>query len=312
MGQAHLIAAAAPGLLEVGAPQFAICSQNDIGLNSPPTDFRVMPDGRILVYAPGQLALGDGFRWEVFQQEPYDARIFGAGVAIDHEGGVYTDMRDGFGKVEFQENGRWHVRLMAPWQGNEGERMPALLSVIQDGDDWYWHGESGPLVGWQPGSSPRVLGRADTIEHAFRLGDSSYLSDRTSGQLFKLKNGTMEAVAVLPEISVNETITCSAPLGEGRLLVGTYAHGLWVFDGSKAVPFVHDGLLSSEVRVNSICEVPGGLYAAAVENHGVIFFDVHGRTVQVLDSAIDHRLTHVRRRRTNTAKSLVRRMWTNR
>jgi PAS domain S-box-containing protein len=294
-GQAHLIGAAAPGLLEVGAPQFAISSQNDIGLNAPPTDFRVMPDGQVLVYAPGQLALGDGLRWEVFQQESHEGQAFGTAVAVDRDGGVYTCMPDGFGKVEFKENGKWRVRLVAPWQGNEAVHSPNLLSVIQDGDDWYWHGGSGPLLGWRPGVTPRVLGRADTFEHAFRLGDASYLSDRTSGQLFKLNGETMQAVAFLPEISVSETITCSAPFGEGRLLVGTYAHGLWVFDGFKAVPFVHDGLLSTEVRINAICEVPGGLYAAAVENYGVVFFDAQGRTMQVLDSAVDHRLTHVRR-----------------
>ncbi|MBK9990354.1 MAG: PAS domain S-box protein [Verrucomicrobia bacterium] len=222
-------------------------------------------------------------------------QIFGTAVAVDHEGGIYTGMPDGFGKVEFQENGRWRVTPLAQWQGNDAARVPTLFSVIQEGDDWFWHGGSGPLVGWRPGDSPQILGRADTIEHAFRLGDASYLSDRTTGQLFRLKAGAMESVAFLPTISVNETITCSAPFGEGRLLVGTYAHGLWVFDGSRAVPFVRDGLLGSEVRINAVCEVPGGQYAAAVENHGVVFFDAQGRTLQVLSRTVDHRLTHVRR-----------------
>jgi PAS domain S-box-containing protein len=295
LGQAHNIASSAPGLLEAGVPQFTIRSQGELGLNSPPTDFRVLPDGRILVYAPGQLSLGDGTRWEVFHRTASSPQTFGTAVAVDHDGAIYTNVTDGFGKVEFLENGRWQVNIVAPWQPEERASMPVLYSVLQDGPHWYWHGESGPLVGWRPGETARVLGRADTVEHAFELNGESYLSDRTSGQLFKLTPAGMQPVVFRPEISVHETITSSAPFGPGRLLVGTYAHGLWIFDGSTAEPFVRSWLLGADVRINAICQVEGGYYAAAVENFGIVFFDAQGRVVQVLDKEVDHRLSHVRR-----------------
>src|SRR5690606_29138400 len=43
-----------------------------------------------------------------------------------------------------------------------------------------------------------------------------------------------------------------------------------------------------------LCETEGGYFAAAVENVGIVFFDRQGRILQVLDRALDHRLSHVR------------------
>ncbi len=62
--QGREIAGVAAGVLEVGAPQFAIRGAETLGLASPPTDLHVMPDGRILIFAAQQIAIGDGVRWE--------------------------------------------------------------------------------------------------------------------------------------------------------------------------------------------------------------------------------------------------------
>ena len=37
------------------------------------------------------------------------------------------------------------------------------------------------------------------------------------------------------------------------------------------------------------------MLAAAVENHGIVFFDREGRTIQALTRALDHRLSGVKR-----------------
>lgn len=58
--QVQPMAAAPTGLSEVGALPFVILGAESLGLASPPTDIRLMPDGRVLVIAPTQLAWAMG------------------------------------------------------------------------------------------------------------------------------------------------------------------------------------------------------------------------------------------------------------
>ena len=292
--QAHRIAPAAPGLLEVGAPFFAVRGYEALGLNSPPTDLHVLPDGRILVLAGGQLALGDGVRWEVFQQAAGDPPLASTAVAVDANGRIFAGSEGGFGRIEFQDNGQWRLRFAAAWPADISPRPPLMRVAIQLGDEWYWHGDSGPLVAWRPGETPRVLGQADVIDSVLRLGEARYFSDRTSGALWRVDGAAMEPVPYSDSISINATLTCGTAFDPGRLLVGTYARGLMVFDGIRTRPFAASGPLADGVRINSLCATEGGYFAAAVENLGVVFFDRQGRTVQVLDRRLDHRLSHVR------------------
>src|SRR5262245_48767020 len=64
---------AGQGLREAGVPPYSITGADAIGLDTPPTDLRLLPDGRVLVVSERQLAIGDGVRWQVFNQAPDDA-----------------------------------------------------------------------------------------------------------------------------------------------------------------------------------------------------------------------------------------------
>jgi signal transduction histidine kinase/CheY-like chemotaxis protein len=173
-------------------------------------------------------------------------------------------------------------------------RAPVLHSAIQVGDDWFWHGDSGPLVAWRPGQSARVLGRADTIEQVFRLHDAVYMSDRTNGRLWRFTPQAMEPVEFTTDISSRDTLTSAVPFGPEQLLVGTYARGLKLFNGAVTQPFPNTGHLDEGARINALCETVAGLYVAAVENYGLVFFDRQGRTLQVLDRLLDNQLSHIR------------------
>ena len=78
--QTRYIDASAPDLIEAGAPLFEVRSYQTLGLDAPPTDLHVLPDGRLLLVAGHQLAIGDGVRWERFQQAANDP-LAPAGVA---------------------------------------------------------------------------------------------------------------------------------------------------------------------------------------------------------------------------------------
>ena len=65
--RAELMPAALPGLAEAGVPSYLVLGPEGMGLSSSPIDLHLLPDGRLLVVAAQEIAIGDGVRWETFR-----------------------------------------------------------------------------------------------------------------------------------------------------------------------------------------------------------------------------------------------------
>jgi signal transduction histidine kinase/CheY-like chemotaxis protein len=293
--QAHRINGAPPGLIETGAPHFEVRSYQALGLDAPPTDLHVLPDGKLLLVAGPQIAIGDGVRWERFQQAADNVPSAARTVAVDADGTIYMGIAGGFAQVVFGADGRWRPRFTASCAEGEFAHPPFLHTVIQIGNEWFWHGDAGVLVSWHPGQTARVVGRGDTIEDVFRWRGAFYMSDRTNGRLWRLTGQSAEPVQFHAEISARDTATSAVTLDTDQLLVGTYGHGAQLFDGAVMRPFPNTGHLNEGARINALCSTAGGLYAAAIESFGLVFFDSKGRTVEVLDHSLDQQLNHIQR-----------------
>jgi signal transduction histidine kinase/CheY-like chemotaxis protein len=176
-----------------------------------------------------------------------------------------------------------------------GLESNVLLYFTECGDRWFWHGGSGAVVEWRPGANARIAGRISATTLVFALGDQIFASSRSSGELFRLGPDGQERMVFERQLLASDTVTCSAPLRDGELLVGTTGAGLQVFDGNSVRPFAASGMLGAGRRINDLREAGPGLFAAAVDTVGVIFFDASGRTIQVLDRLLDHRLGRVQR-----------------
>ena len=293
LGQSHRMDKAQDGLQEAGSPLFTVLSKENLGLNSPPTDLHVMPDGRVLVVAGPQLAFGDGVRWEVFNQAADDPIARALSVGVDANGGIYQAIQGGFAHVVFGESGRWRLDKVADWPSDVTSDRPVPRFVIATGSQWFWHSNSGPITSWRPGQAARSLGSADTVSHIFPFRDAFYLCDWHQGSVTLLDAAGQGAAKFHPQILSDAFLTCAQPNKAGQMIVGTTVNGLQLFDGHTLHPFPAKGILSEGLRINSLCPVEGGYYAAAVENRGVVFFDEEGRTIQSLNHALDHRLSRV-------------------
>ena len=86
------------GRLESGAPPFAIFGAAELSMSFPPTDVHLMPDGRILLFAARQIMLGDGVRWQAFQQAPEAKTLPTLGVAVNQQGQIYLGAPGGFSR----------------------------------------------------------------------------------------------------------------------------------------------------------------------------------------------------------------------
>lgn len=281
-------------LVEAGVPSFTVLGLESLGLDSPPTDIRFMPDGRILVVAAQQLAIGDGVRWEVFRQSPADSLVAGLGAVVDRDGCIYLGTPDGAARVEFGSDGFWRLSLVSLWSppGAASKLTLTESMVTEVGGEWFWHSLTGTVISWRPGKTATIVGHANTFENVFQLGEACYLSDRSVGALTKFSQGRITPVKAEGSFSA---ITCATPFDSAYVLVGTYGLGLQLFDGQAARNFPADGVLASGARINDLCATEGDFFAAAVDNYGVVFFGRDGRIVQTLDRSLDQRLARVKR-----------------
>ncbi len=287
--------AAPPGTIEAGTTAFVVIGPETIGLSAPPTDLRQMPDGRMLVVARRELALGDGVRWEVYRQAETDRGNDTVSVAVADDGAIYAGVTGGFGRVDFGSDGRWRLTAVAPLPAAEATVLrPVLTHVVTTEEGWFWHSGSGAVIAWRPGEPARLVGGSNAIERVFTLGADLFISSRSGGTLSRVAGEHSGEVIPLEQTTANKTVTCGAPFDAAQLLVGTNAEGLKLFDGTAFTPFPTPGLPPG-LRINDICATAGGYFAAAVDNNGIVFLDHDGRIVQTLDRNLDHRLSRVQR-----------------
>ena len=292
---ARAIPSAPEGVLEAGAPSFVVLGPEAIGLSGNPTDLHILPDGRILVKSQREIALGDGVRWESFTGTGGQGGAFSSQVAVDRDGQIYTCNAREIARLDLGEDAHWSFATATMIPADKTLTSEFLVNVAAFPDAWYWYGGSGAIVSWRPGQTARVIGHVSSIERVIALGQKVFASSQSSGDLFLL-NGYGSTVRVSADNTLaSDCVTCSAPFGPGLLLVGTSGSGLKLFDGSTFRPFNAPGLLSSGHRISDLCSAGDKYLAAAVDTIGIVMFDREGRTVQVLDRTLDHRLARVQR-----------------
>jgi PAS domain S-box-containing protein len=255
-----------------------------------------MPDGRILAFGHGELALGDGVRWDVFRQAADDPRVDTVSVAVDQDGRIYAGMADGFSRIEFNQNGGWRYARIEPLPADLAKVPGALTSVSVVGGNWFWCWNSGPIIAWKPGSVPNTVGQVNALERIFAMGADVFMSDQSNGMLCRLENGHFNVITgTTSRWNAEHVVTCAVPLGDGTSLVGGVSFGLSRFDGTAVQPLVTHGVLAGGQRINDLCDTGYGLLAVAVDNAGIVFIDRTGRIVQSLDRSVDNRLARVKR-----------------
>lgn len=294
-GAQTLMPAAPGGQVETGAPAFVVLAPEALGLSLPPTDMHLLPDGRVLVIAQRDLAFGDGMRWETLHAADGHEPIY-VHAAVDNEGHIYFGTDGGISRVDVGTDGLWRSIRATELPADPRLRGSAMVSVKTLARNWYWYSGSGALVVWRPGSEPTVAGSFSSVEQIFEFGGHLFVSDQSSGGLYRLSDDgkSVERVLTAPPLP-SETVTATVPFSETELLVGTSFVGLKLFDGKEFRPFVSTGVLSTGYRINDLCAVGPDTFAAAVDNVGVVFFNRAGAIVQVLERSLDHRLARVQR-----------------
>ncbi|WP_221030306.1 sensor histidine kinase [Actomonas aquatica] len=289
----YTLAGTPTGVVESGAPNFEIFGPESVGMTKPAVDLHVLPDGRLLVMAQDELAIGDGVRWMQLERAADQPHINLENVAVATDGTIYAGRSNAFARLEFGSDATWRLEPVETIVEHERYGDPQLTHVREAEGKWFWWWGAGPIFAWQPGATPRVIGVANAPRAAFSLNGVVHLSDSSNGALYRYDGEQLHPVHLAGDDYADATITSAAPLGPDRTLVGTTGRGLRVWDGQAFTPFATRGLLARAYSINALCALGQDLYAAASHNLGIIFFRADGTIVQVLDRSNDHRLARV-------------------
>ncbi len=254
---------------------------------------------------PRQIAIGDGVRWEVFNQNKDNEQpLLGAATLItDATGQLFTGLGDNIGRVEFTDLGSWYADTAATYPSAKGNVHPGLARVAPLNGEWYWFGSSGTIATWKPGSPIVPIGSVNVVSHLFAFDRNTYVGDATDGQIYRQTPNGLAPVLPKDSTGTDYAVVGSAPAADGRLLLATAQQGLQYFDGHSLTRAPSPAITANH-RINALQQVAGDSYVLAVENFGLFFLDRQLRVVQVLDRSNDHRLAHVRRLVLGTAGDL--------
>lgn len=288
--ESAMMKAAPPGLVEAGVPSFVVFGPDSLGFSTAPSDMHLLPDGRILVVAQRQIAIGDGTRWETYQQAPdQDAYIY-AQVAVDDDGRIYTGVGGKICRIDLGADALW--RLVPVYSTPDND---PYSRVVQVAGTWVWRSGGGTMLAWRPGRPVQKCGLSAAVEDIFAVGNDLFASNGSSGGLYELHFGAMATPVPSVKTVASDIVTCSANYGARQVIVGTTGSGIRTFDGKEFGDVVLPKILSEGSHINDICQVGIDLYAAAVDTKGIVFFERGGRIVQVLTGTLDHRLARPRR-----------------
>lgn len=296
-GQGYLLQPAAPGLIETGTPPFVLLRPDAMGLSAPATDLHELPNGAILAVNESELAIGDGVRWQTFQRASSTEQTSLNQVAVDRDGMIYAGVGGGIARIELMDDGQWRFQPVVPLPKATPAQNRLLTRVVALDGEWYWHNGSGPLVAWHPGTEPRFLCVINDIECLFSAGGSLFVTDAASGAMYRIVEGKLVPVDTGETPTLERAVVSAVALPEGRALLGVNGRGLLRFDGRSLVPWgaQQGALLAGRHRINDLCRVGDGLFAAALDTYGIAFFNQEGRILQVIERTTSLPLSRVRR-----------------
>ncbi len=283
------------GYVEAGVPDFVILGPEALGLSSTPVDFKRLPDGRFVAAALREIAIGDGTRWDVFPEVSRDTGGNIESLMVEDDGAMYSTTGDSVGRIRFSEEGRWWRETVKHFPADQANRAPNLVYATRVAGQWYWYGQSGCITRWTDSPSLQYLGSINNIGSLFEAAGQVYASDSSNGRLYRIGRDAIVPVLTDKTDSPDYAITEAAPYDQGRVLVATVNRGIQIFDGATLANAPRPALLEGGRHITALCGLADGIFVAAVENFGLVFFDRAGRILQALDRSNDHRLAHVQR-----------------
>ncbi|MCP4153488.1 MAG: response regulator [bacterium] len=253
-----------------------------------PQNWAILQDQRGIIYVANQGGVleFDGVTQREISLPNHSARS----LAIDENGIIYVGGNNEFG---FLSPGAAHSLQFVSLRNHLDDKKKHIGSVYRTYSTlhgvYFWTFDN--LYRWNPAS-----GRMQVWE----LGPKRFsVPFECNGKLFILRKnvGLMEMVndslELLPgtETFAKETIVIITPYDKKRLMIGTRSAGLFLYDGTEAIPFptgvdayLKSSRISYGIRLSASLNASGMReFAVSTLAGGLVIIDARGRLIRIFD-----------------------------
>lgn len=243
-------------------------------------NWAMVQDSRGVLYVGSTSALleFDGVTWRRILT-PGQATV--RSLAEDTNGTIWVGAVSDLGYLAADERGDTQFVSLA-------DRLPADFGVFTDVwrtfvlDDGVYFQTQAALLRWADNAftvwrpTGRVFNRAQVANGTLYVGQPGV-------GLMRLRHGTLEPVPGAERIG-DEVYPIILPYDDGRLLIGTRADGLFLYDGASLRPFATT--VDPFLRANNLYrgfELPNGTLALTTTAAGMVILDRQGRQLERID-----------------------------
>lgn len=243
-------------------------------------NWALLQDARGVLYVGSTSALleYDGVTWRRILT-PAQSTV--RSMAADSTGRIWVGAVSDLGYLDVDARGETQFVSLA-------DRLPADLGVFTDvwrtfvlGDGVYFQTQqvllrwaNDAFTVWRP--TGRIFNRAQVANGTLYIGQPGI-------GLMRMRDGVLEPVPGAGRIG-DESYPIILPYDEGRLLIGTRADGLFLYDGAALRPFATTA--DPFLRANNLYrgfELPNGTLALTTTAAGMVILDRQGRQLERID-----------------------------
>lgn len=285
----HLVAALLPAAAPLRAQTAAVPVWQEAGVpylqNFSPQEYQATPqnwclaqDENGVIYAGNYgVLIYDGVSW---QRIPInDTAVRSLAIA---PGRIYLGAQRELGYLAADAIGRLRYVSLRDSIPAEHREFQDVWRTLVIGDDVYFQ-TFDSLLRWRNGRM-KVWRPKDRFHLAFAVQDTLFV--RVPGEgLMKLEADSLRLVGG-GEMFANRPLLTMLPLEPGKALLGTLAHGLFVYDGRTITPFPTAAeTFLREQQLYHATVLPEGFIALATLRGGVAIIDRQGNLCQVVNKA---------------------------
>ncbi len=242
-------------------------------------NWAMLQDKRGLLYIANSDGLleFDGATWRTIR---FPNRANARSLAIDEQGRIYAGGAGEFGYLAPDAHGELQFVSLVDKLPADSRTFEDVWRIFVTPQGVYFQTQVG-LFRWANGTM-RVWKPKERFNRASYVRGKLYLSESGIGLL--TMNGDALELAPGTERLANEVYPVMLPFDERRLLIGTRADGLFLYDGRSLTPYATevDALIKGSNLYRGF-ELPDGKIALTMTVGGVVIIDRAGHRLQTLN-----------------------------
>jgi len=241
----------------------------------------VLQDRRGVMYVGNNVGIleYDGSSWRTI---PVPNKTAIRSLAMDASGRVYVGAVGDLGYLAPDVTGQMQFASLLD-RIPEGDRAFADVWRTHATPEGVYFQSQARLFRWA-GDRMKVWTPTTRFNRA-SVVDGRLLLTQAEGGLMELAGDTFRSLPGCERFRL-EVYPVLLPYGDGRMLIGTRADGLFLYDGTTATPFpteVDDVITANSLYRGTV--LPDGTFALATTGAGLAIIDRSGRRVQVVDKS---------------------------